>query len=352
MDFTAELAIIDKYVDIKDVGNGEPLIVELITNYFLPSNRFEEARSWRNALKSKDLKSQMDKEIKEAVKKGTTVSISRMPQNTDWFETSPNGEAKKTDDQQYHYDRTLSYLNQTQDMLDEVDDVEICRNEWITFVARNAYTAGMNEKGVTMETLSMAVSDYIEMILLPDAFVGLEAESAPAPQKSALSVEKAYESRSDVVSYLGTHFPQMLKDGFLMNFYCQVGVGGKSEEVIVTDSFVAFLPEKLSGWGAGEMQAINRGSVSVISVGTEFHTEYQGISSRSDTYWTLTFETTDYTQFTRWLYLGKNEKEMNQNRPAQAKILDGLQRFFELVQGESFESSGGYTTSFGVGWWV
>ena len=239
MDFTAELAIIDKYVEIKDVGNGEPLIVELITKYFLPGNRFEEARSWRNALKSKDLKSQMDKEIKEAVKKGTTVSISRMPQNTDWFETSPDGEAKKTDDQQYHYDRTVSYLNQTQDMLDEVDDVEICRNEWITFVARNAYTAGMKEKGVTMETLSMAVSDYIEMILLPDAFVGVE-EVVAVQGTSALSVEKAYESRSDVVSYLGTHFPQMLKDGFLMNFYCQVGVAGKTEEVIVSDSFVAF----------------------------------------------------------------------------------------------------------------
>ena len=116
MDFTAELAIIDKYVEIKDVGNGEPLIVELITKYFLPGNRFEEARSWRNALKSKDLKSQMDKEIKEAVKNGTTVSISRMPQNTEWFETSPDGEAKKTDDQQYHYDRTVSYLNENQDM--------------------------------------------------------------------------------------------------------------------------------------------------------------------------------------------------------------------------------------------
>ena len=48
----------------------------------------------------------------------------------------------------------------------------------------------------------------------------------------------------------------------------------------------------------------------------------------------------------------KNEKEMHQTRPVQSKILDGLQRFFELVQGESFESSGGYTTSFGVGWWV
>ena len=351
MDFTDEEAIIDKYVEIKDVANGELLIVKLITKHFLPGNRFEEARSWRNALEDKDLKSQMDREIKEAVKTGITVSISRMPQNTDWFETSPDGEAKKTNDQQYHYDRTVSYLNETQEMLDEVDDVEICRNEWITFVARNSYAAGMREKGATIETLSMAVSDYIEMILLPDDFVEV-VDAAPVQQKSALSVEKAYENRSDVVSYLSSHFSQILKDGFLMNFYCQLGVGGKSEEIIVTDSCVVFLPGKLSGWGAGEMQVVNRESISVISVGTEFHTEYQGITSHSETYWTLTFETTDYTEFTRWLYLGKNEREMNQNRPELAKTLDSLQNYFELEQGDSFESSGGYTTSFGVGWWV
>ena len=75
MDFTAELAIIDKYVEIKDVSNGEPLIVELITNYFLPNNRFEESRSWRNALKDKELKAQMDTAIKAAVKDGEIVSV-------------------------------------------------------------------------------------------------------------------------------------------------------------------------------------------------------------------------------------------------------------------------------------
>ena len=351
MDFVAEEALIDKYVEIKDSGQGEPIIVELITKHFLPFNRFEEARSWRNAILDKELKNQVDAEIKEKLKTGKIVSVSRMPQNVDWIETSPFGPADTTDDQQYHYDRVISYFNTTADLLDDIEDVKVCRNEWITFVARNMFTSGMQKRGALMETLCMGLSDYIEMILIPNNFIEVE-ESHASQHPPQSPIEKAYANRPDVVSYLQSHAPALLKDEFLMNFYCQLGIGGKGEEIIVSDSYVAFLPRKLSGWGAGEMQVIQRDSISSISVGTEYHTEYQGITSYSETYWTLTFVTNNYAQFTRWLYLGRNEKEMNQNRPIHGKTLDRLQDYFDLEQGDSFQSSSGYTTSFGVGWWV
>jgi hypothetical protein len=149
-----------------------------------------------------------------------------------------------------------------------------------------------------------------------------------------------------------THAPQVLGDSYLMNFFCLTGVTGKSEEVIVTDQYIAFIPEKLSGWNAGRMQLIRRESVVVIAVGSEYHTEYQGITSDSASYWTLTFETSNYEQFTRWLYLGKNEKEMNQYRPQLGKIMDSLGNYFDLEEGDSFQTSGGYQTSFGYGFWV
>jgi Zn-dependent M32 family carboxypeptidase len=119
----------------------------------------------------------------------------------------------------------------------------------------------------------------------------------------------------------------------------------------VTDTYVAFIPEKLSGWKAGQMQIISRAGIDNISVGSEFHTEYQGITSTSASFWTLTFETTDYRQFTRWLYLGKNEKEMNQYRPQLGKIMENLGNYFELTEGDSFQTSDGYQTSFGYGFW-
>ena len=97
---------------------------------------------------------------------------------------------------------------------------------------------------------------------------------------------------------------------------------------------------------------MSRASIAQISVGSEDHVEYQGITSSQSFYWTLTFETTNFQTFTRYLYLGKNEREMKQNRPALGQQLQRLGQYFDLVEGDSYTSSGGYTTSFGFGWWV
>ena len=350
MDFKAELAIIEKYVEIKDSGEGEPLIVELITKHFLPQDRYEEARSWRNAIKTKTLKSEMDLALKSALKTAKTTPISRMPQNEDWIEMDVSTAAVASDDQQYHYDRTLAYSNAAQSMLDDVDDVRDCRNEWITFFLQGAYEGGLGKKGAQLDTLAMALSDYIEFILLPDKFIevaGAESEALPV-----IRIETAYWGRPDMLEYFKSHAPGVLSEPYLMNFNCQISLNGKSEEIVITESHVLFVPEKKSGWGAGELGSLNREIVTAISVGTEFHTEYQGVSSTSDMYWTLTFVTSQYTEHKRWLFLGGNEKQMNTNRPIHSRTLDRLGEYFELVEGESFESSSGYTTSFGVGFWV
>jgi len=352
MDSKAELKIIDRYVEIKEIEDGQPLIMKLILEHFLPNNRFEEARSWRNALEDKELKTEADTAIKERLKNGKIVSLSRYPQNTDWTDVSPEGKSKQTDDQQYHYDRTISYMNTKKELIDDVEDIETCRNEWITFVAR-AYEESLGSNGALFETLAMAISDYIELILLPNKFVETRFNSNENAMSNATpTIENAYATRPDLVEYLRTHAPQVLGDSYLMNFFCLTGVTGKSEEVIVTDQYIAFIPEKLSGWNAGRMQLIRRESVVVIAVGSEYHTEYQGITSDSASYWTLTFETSNYEQFTRWLYLGKNEKEMNQYRPQLGKIMDSLGNYFDLEEGDSFQTSGGYQTSFGYGFWV
>ena len=216
MNYKKELEIIDKYVEIKDKEDGQPLIMQLIVEHFLPNNRFEEARSWRNALEDKKLKTEADKAIKESIKTGKIISVSRMPQNSDWVEVSPVGPAEKSNDQQYHYDRTISYMNATQQLVDDVEDIEICRNEWITFVAR-AYEEGLEGKGAQFETLAMAISDYIEMILLPDRFVKTKFNNNQ--QTNSVTIEKAYAKRPDLLEYLRTHAPQLLDDPYLTNFF-------------------------------------------------------------------------------------------------------------------------------------
>jgi len=368
---TPEDLLIDKYVEIKGKEDGSPLILDLISKYFIPQNRFEEARSWRDAITNSEVKSKATEILKAAQSHAKASVITRLPQNKDWYLTSPQGESQTTEDQQYHYDRTIAYSNFSQSMLKYIDDVRECRNEWITFVAKNAFS-GLEKFGAEFDTIAMALSDYIEFFLLPDKFLYFDAAekkyvygpakkevTPPAttpvaqPKPQFTTVEDAYNKRPEVIAYLKEHASGMLKDGFLLNFFCTTAaVSGKSEEIIVSQSFVAFVPEKKSGWGAGQFQILSRASISSISVGTEVHTEYQGLFSTTQSLWTLTFITKNYTQFTRWLYLGKNEAERNKNRPIHGKTLDKLSKVFQLVQGDSFQTSGGYRTSIGVGWWV
>jgi hypothetical protein len=351
MDFKKELEIIDKYVEIKDSGAGEELVLDLILNYFIPQGRFEEARSWKTVLTNKDLKHKADEAYKTNIANHKVSSITRIPQNDEWHDQNPEKPSDNTDDQQYHYDRTLTWANATKCMFDEIEDVKTCRNEWITFVARNAFEDGLDKKGVEFNTLAMAFSDYIEFILLPGRFISGNSNQSPQESKG-YTVAEVYENIPEMLDYLRARAPEFLKEIFLLDFYCQLGVAGDIEAVVVTESLVAFVPEKKYGRKAGNLNFIPTQNISSIIVGTDFHTDYQGFSSSSSTYWTLTFTTTQYQEFSRWLYLGSKEADMNQNRPRLGQILEKLGEHFELVQGDSFATSSGYTTSIGYGFWV
>jgi hypothetical protein len=244
----------------------------------------------------------------------------------------------------------MAYSNAAQQMFDELEDVMECRNEWITFTARNAYEGGLAAKGADLNVLAMSISDYIEFILIPDDYYGFEEEAEPV--NAGITVEKALVNVPDDIQYLRENASAVLADKFLMHFYCQSERGGKSQLAVITPNYIAFVPDKKSGWNPGPFELLYTSHISTISVGTEYHTQYQGITSTSDVSWTLTFFTTDYTQFTKYLYLGRSEKEMNQNRPTHGKTLESLSQFFEIEQGDSFETSDGYTTSIGFGWWV
>jgi len=346
--FDREKAIIDSYVEAKESGrNGDHFILELTRDHFLPQGRFEEARSWKSAIKDASIKKESDALIKAEMKTQKSTSVFRMPQNTDWHDSDVSVAAVKSEDQQYHYDRTMAYSNATQQMFDDLDDVKECRNEWITFVARNAYEGGLGKKGAELNVLAMSISDYIEYILIPDDYYGFEEVAEAVDFRT---VEQAFAKDSEDVEYLRRNAAAVLADEFLMHFYCLNERGGKSQLAIVSRNYIVFIPVKKNGWNPASFEILQVANLASISVGTEHHTQYQGLVSTSEANWTLTFFTTNYTQTTKYLYLGQNEREMNQNRPAHGKVLEMLAQFFELEQGESFETSDGYTTSFGF--WV
>lgn len=352
-DFTVEEALIDKYVEIKDEGKGEPLAVELIKNHFLPQGRIEEARSWRNALADKALRVELDGLIKTNLSKSKSSSISRVPQNKDWQETSIYGRSETTDDQQYHYNRTLGYLIKSREMEEHVEDVEVCRNEWITFVARNAFSGGLDSVGAEFDTIAMAVSDYIEIYLLPGNLPAVESDSQQIEQveDGIPTVGEALAGREDIINLLSSKYPSVLQASFISKITestTQVD-GGQKQEILFTDHGIIFMTRHRHQGVNGESQFIPIAKIATIEVGSENHTEHAGFTSTNTDYWILTVNTTDYQSYSRWLYLGSNESEINANRPFYMRALEPVGEFYGIQQGDSWQSSGGFQTSIGYG---
>lgn len=355
VDFAVEEELIDNYVDAKEGGKGDPIIFQLIENHFLPHGRFEEAQSWLTAIGDKELRSEAGKIIKSAMGSSAQAAVFRFPKNKDWEAAHAEVRSEKSADQQYHYDRTLKYMVLSKSLLDEIEDVRDCRNEWITFVARNAYTGGLSEMGATMETLSQAISDYVEYFLLsgvvdnPAETKKTESSAVPLannPLRSAAS------GRQDIIQTLqSAGYSRYLDSNFIANYSgATSNSGGKSDEMVFTDAGVFLLREKLFGSFNGNVQYIPFGSISTIEIGSDIHTEHAGFTSTTTEYWILTINTTDYQSYSRWLHLGQNESEINRNRPGLMKFINKIAPHFELVEGDSWSTSGGFTTSYGFYW--
>lgn len=358
INYAEEMNFLQKYMDAKNGGQGglDQMIEQIITHYLIPQSRFVEANSWLPPISDEKLLAQLKLMIANEEIKADLPKINRLPKYKDWINSDIASESKTTDSQQYHYDRLISYFNYQQTLLKDKDDIFECRNEWITFMCYSTWgTTGeskMGSRGCLFTTLATAYHDYFENILLPNKFLPVELPNQSEEVANVNTVEHAYAQVPDTIKYFNDYHPTLLKEGFCMNFFADIKILGASEEILITDNYVAFLPSKKKGWGSGPGIIVNRANVTEISVGSEDHIEYQGISSSETFYWTLTFETTNYQRYTRYLYLGRNEREMNENRPKLGSYLQKLGQYFNLVEGDSYASSGGYTTSFGFGWWV
>lgn len=347
--FEIEEALIDDYVEQKISVESELIAVRLIKEHFLPQGRLEEARLWKNELTSKTLRAECEQAIAATKGHPASQAVVRIPANTTWSETSAIGAMKKTTDQQYHYNRAVSYLTASEALVDDREDVETCRNEWVTFVARNMISAGASELGAEFDTLAMGVSDYVEYILLSDLEPDDELDHL-AETPDFASVSKACAARPDIIEVLARSQPSLLKSGFVTNFVevtTQVD-GGKSEEVVVTTEGVAFLRKKFLGSLNGDVFFIPASKISNFEIGSELHTQHHGMSSTTTNYWILTLNTTDYQSYSRWMLLGTNEAEVNQNKPSLVRSIQATAEIYPVEEGESWQSSGGYTTSYGI----
>jgi hypothetical protein len=95
----------------------------------------------------------------------------------------------------------------------------------------------------------------------------------------------------------------------------------------------------------------NGSTVSEIQFGTESHTRHSGISSKDSLYTTITVFLEDGRQFTRYRFMGNNEKEINDGRVNLRSGMEALAQLYEVTDGGHGFSSSGFRTSYSIGYW-
>jgi len=346
--FAEEQSLIDEYVNSKYANQVLSLKCEeiaeiLVTQFFIPQRRLEEAKSWSHALPNGSTRERLISQTQLAINQFGSTGVQRVPNNAKWVNTSATEKALKTDAQQYHYDRTMSFMVLSKTLSEDLEDVAVCRNEWITFQAR-IFFSGLGEFGAELNTLAMVVSDYIDYFLIQKK----PAEATPQPTlvRPSLSKLSNYLVQNQKLKKLlssDSRVAGLLDSGVLAHFsYAGTSRGDSSEEIFFTDAGVLF-----AGKRGKDFYFTPRQLVSSITVGSEDHIQYQGLSSSRFFYWILTINTTQYETYTRWIPMGATENSINASRRMFGPQIELISKFYDVDEGPSWHSSGGYTTSYG-----
>jgi hypothetical protein len=65
----------------------------------------------------------------------------------------------------------------------------------------------------------------------------------------------------------------------------------------------------------------------------------------------LTIFTADNKIYTKHVYLGDSESELNASRPLMMERLRNISKYFRIVEGDVIQSSSGFSVSPSIGFW-
>ena len=163
------------------------------------------------------------------------------------------------------------------------------------------------------------------------------------------SVAYVYRTDKSHLRYFNHFCPGVLNEDFLMNTFCS-NEDGHSEELIITKRRVLFTSNnKKVYFGARPPILVQKKAIKQIEVSLLHFTEHQGFVSTKKLFFVLNFVTNDHRKFERNLFIGSTEAEKNRNYPKCLEIIENFSKYFDVIEVGEYESSGGYTTSFGLG---
>jgi hypothetical protein len=173
-----------------------------------------------------------------------------------------------------------------------------------------------------------------------------------------VEVLKSNDWLNEYEDYIKSQAPQILEHDFITLIQCKESVignrspdSGKDEILFFTEQGICKLYEKQKHRVNSNMKFFNRSEIRSISVGTEIHEAHGGFVSNVSTFIVLTIFTSNHQIYTKHIYLGKNEAELNATRPGLMAKLREVSAFYDLEEGDVVESSSGFTITPSIGFW-
>jgi hypothetical protein len=178
---------------------------------------------------------------------------------------------------------------------------------------------------------------------------------------TALSVNSILEMTDwlkEYVPYFESKLAAFLDQEFVSLIQCQESVIGNKSPISGKDQILFFSNQGICEIYTKEKH--RRGSQPIfyplseiheISIGTEDHESYGGFTSSVSTFMVLTIFTVSHKIYTKHIYMGGNEAELNSARPEMMKKIAEISKLYTIVEGDVIQSSSGFSVSPSIGIW-
>jgi hypothetical protein len=170
------------------------------------------------------------------------------------------------------------------------------------------------------------------------------------PQKFKVQDFLGLDGLSDARNYIVREFPEFLDYEYLAFFYCKPELSGKDYFLIFTDKGICYFPMKAKHM-KGKPSFYPVHDIEKITIGEEIHESHGGFTSSTSNWMLLTIFTKQFQQYARYIPDGSNEQEMNEIRPSRMEDLNKISRYYQLEEGESYQSASGFSLSPSIGVW-
>jgi hypothetical protein len=151
----------------------------------------------------------------------------------------------------------------------------------------------------------------------------------------------------EYVEYFERTSPNKLDEAFVSVIQCS---DGKLEVILFTDKSLCVVSQKSRDRNYGQPMFFEREQITDIKVGSEVHESY-GFMVLTSIYWILTIHTANYHQYSKYVFMGRNESDLNESRPGIMRKLEAIGAYYPLSEGDPYSSESGIKVYPTIGFW-